>query len=219
MPLGAFLAQWPNSREDSSPTNTSEQLYPLRDLLAAVGRPLAQSPSTFAYDVGLILAGVVLQVAATTVPTNSTSTDVGVFTELVQGMSSAPDRFDAMSMGIRHGLCRQGIHGQPYVLSYWRAHKNWSMNDEHCVDRVADANNELIDTWLTTMQIQQSLQSADAKATQLLRDLGNDITEYLEPRVASLAHASERTEFVNMAQHLAQAIQRASMTYISSSQP
>jgi len=214
-PLGAFLSSRVEADKDAADIGTAERLRPIRDLVSALGSPLAQAPTAFAYCAGSIIAGASLELAANPAAADMMQTDV--FDDFVRALSGAPDRFESLWAGMQHSLCRRGVHGEPYLLRYWTAHIRWSKDDARRVHRVAHVIVALLAKWQEVRLRQAGARQGGAKTPQMIDDLCLDIEQGLMNQVVHHTNAAKRAEMVEMLHSLVRDIRATAAVLLATS--
>lgn len=135
MAIGSFLASRQERRGEIAGHFDRERYRSLKNLLSSCAQNAASAPNAVSYYLGFITAGVLLQ-GVDIGCVNDTEHDL--FSGLFRTVRNTPERIDPIWTGMRHGLCRKGMHGNPYLLQYWRSHHSWEEDDPRWVRSIAE---------------------------------------------------------------------------------
>src|SRR5436305_2080540 len=93
-----------------------ERYRAVKNLLSGCMQNAASAPNAVAYYLGFVTAGVLLRGVAVG---SAYDSERDLFSGIFRALHSDPGRLDALWTGMRHGLCRKGIQGEPYLLRFW----------------------------------------------------------------------------------------------------
>jgi hypothetical protein len=112
-----------------------ERYRAVKNLLSGCMQNAASAPNTVAYHLGFVAAGALLQGVAVGIGYDS---ERELFSGVFRALQTEPGRLDPLWAGMRHGLCRKGTHGDPYLIRYWRFNCFWDADDPRCVKFIAE---------------------------------------------------------------------------------
>ncbi|MBF6589049.1 MAG: hypothetical protein IVW57_00785 [Ktedonobacterales bacterium] len=202
--LGGFLAGRDDPRVEQEPAYQRERYRALKNLLSGCAQNGTAGPNPVAYQLGFVLAGVMLRAVATGQPLADPERDF--YSGLFRGLRGAPERLDALWTGMRHALLRSGTHGSPYLLRYWRARRQWGTAEPRTVTRLAggiarlhaDCRRQLASTAGEAVALED--------ATTMLLDLYRDIALHLAKAAAHQRQRSIRERDLTLTTALLDAI-------------
>ncbi len=206
MAIGRFLASSQDHYGEVVNHFDRERYRALKNLLSGCSQNAASAPNAVAYYLGFAAAGVLLQGVAVG---NAHDAEHDLFSGLFRALRNAPERLDPLWTGLRHGLCRKGLHGDAYLLQFWRYHRSREADDPYGVRVIAEMlihfhmycwreagisfNREkyAFTTGRNTggasaaHPIQFSSEEVSIEAIGMLADLYRDIAKYLAQEVTS----------------------------------
>lgn len=177
--LGAFLVNWRDRRAELANTYDRGRYRALKNLLTGCSQHAADAPNAICYYLGFLVAGIILQATAVGHPIDDE--DHNLYSGLFRELRQSPERLDALWTGMRHGLCRQERHREPYLLTYWREHAAWTSDDPRYVARVGDAIAHLFTDCQYVLHLGWSLETASKEAADMMADLYRDLATHLGP--------------------------------------
>lgn len=172
----------------------------LKNLLTGCAQFSGAAPTAVAYQLGFVSAGGLLRGVATGLPIEDAETNI--FSGLLRSLGDSPDRIDALWTGMRHALCRGDAHVAPYLLIYWRRHRDWAPDDPRAVRRLADGLACLHAE--TTAELLRALpaQQAQREAARALADLYRYLFTHLPQRITDDQSGDERARLLGLAASL-----------------
>lgn len=194
--LGAFLVGRRDRRAEVANGYDRARYRALKNLLTGCSQNAGHAPNAISYYLGYVLAGVVLQATAVGHPIDDEDHDLysGLFREL----RPAPERLDAVWTGMRHGLCRHERRREPYLLTYWREHADWTFDDPRRVARIADGIARLLIDCEHALDIAWGSKDAPKEAANMIGDLYRDIAVHLAPHARRDRSARGPTRIADM---------------------
>jgi hypothetical protein len=179
--LGRFLADVRDAKAEAKPTYDRARYRALKNLLTGCAQNAAGAPNAVVYNLGAVAAGVTLQAAAVGHPSHDPDHDL--YSGLLGVLHGNPQRLDPLWTGMRHALCREFAHGDPFLIQYWRTHARWPADDPRRIAHVAgglaffhaSCRSELREVW--------SRDEADAEAADMAADLYRDIVTHLSKQM------------------------------------
>jgi hypothetical protein len=193
------------SRQKETATSFDRERYrAVKNLLSGCMQNVAGAPNAASYYLGFLTAGILLRGVATGCAYDA---ERDLFSGVFRALRSEPGRLDALWTGTRHGLCRKGIQGDPYLLQYWQYHHSWEVDDPRRVQFIASqlvgfharcwresgivqnrekhtASTSFITPATTvTHPAQWHLEEVNSEAVGMLTDLYRDIAMYLAKEV------------------------------------
>jgi hypothetical protein len=177
--LGTFLTGVVDPAAERANAYDRSSYRSLKNLLTGSAEELHEAPTTIAYYVGFITAGVLLQAAATGYPLDYGDSDL--FSGLIRATHRDPDRIGSLWAGVRHSLCRDEQHAQgtPFLVRYWRAHSRWAVDDGRRTQQIAIGLVRLFSDCWVALRHDESAAQADTQALDLLNELYRYIATYL----------------------------------------
>jgi hypothetical protein len=136
MAIGDFLSRVRDARAERENTYDRRRYRALKNLLSGTAQHIDSPPNAIAYYLGHLTAGALLQATAVGHPVGDAKLDL--FSGLFRAIGGERDRVDPLWTGMRHALCRNGPHGDPYLFTYWREHQSWSAEDPRWTRRIAE---------------------------------------------------------------------------------
>lgn len=215
MLIGRFLATTQDSYGEMPKRFDRERYRALKNLLSGCAQNAASAPHAVSYYLGFVAAGVLLQGVAVG---SAYDSERDLFSGLFKALRNTSERLDPLWTGMRHGLCRKGLHGDPYLISFWLRHRSWVADDPRCLRFIAETLMRLhIRCWRelgTSFNREKSamnanrnteitssshpalwnLEEVNIEAVGMLSDLYRDIARYLAQEVADIS--SEADSFV-----------------------
>ncbi len=200
--IGSFLASTQDSSGEMANHFDRERYRSLKNLLSGCAQNVASAPNAVAYYLGFITAGVLLQAVAVGC---ANDTEHDLFSGLFRTLHNVPGYIDPLWTGMRHGLCRKGMHGDPYLIQFWCHHQSWGTGEPRSVRLIAEilvrfhlrcwrelaSNREKQPITLSSNPgiapaghpASWSSDEVNNEATGMLTDLYRDIARYLLPEV------------------------------------
>jgi hypothetical protein len=178
--LGGFLSGAQDRKAEGEGVAYHRARYrALKNLLTGCAQHAGDAPTTVAYYLGFLAAGVTLQAVAVGHPMDYP--DSNLYSGLLRALPKNPEYPNALWTGFRHALCREGDQGDAYLLSYWRAHLRWAVADERNVTQITRGTMRLhTDCW-EALRTALGAEEAGAAAVEMLDDLYRYIASYLWP--------------------------------------
>ena len=198
------------SRQRETATRFDRERYrAVKNLLSGCMQNAAGAPNAASYYLGFLTAGILLRGVAAGCAYDP---ERDLFSGVFRALRSEPGRLDALWTGVRHGLCRKGIQGDPYLLQYWHYHRSWEVDDPrrmqfiagqlvgfhtrcwrelgmaHNREKTTASTNSITPTITVTHPAQWHLAEVNSEALGMLTDLYRDIAMYLAKEVSSSGH-------------------------------
>jgi hypothetical protein len=180
--LGGFLVGVRDPRAEEAQVYDRGRYRALKNLLSGCAQNIAQAPNAVAYNLGFVLAGVLLQAVA--VGHLMDDADHDLFSGLLGAARAAPERLNPLWTGMRHALCRGSSHDDPYLLRFWLLRGRWSLDDPRRATHVADGMGWLYASCWRELRTAWDAPSANVEASQMVIDLYRDIAVHLGKRIA-----------------------------------
>jgi hypothetical protein len=178
MTLGAFLSGVQDRKAESEGVAYHRARYrALKNLLTGCAQHAGDAPTTVAYYLGFLSAGVTLQAVAVGHPMDYV--DSNLYSGLLRALPKNPEYPNALWTGFRHALCREGDGGDAYLLRYWRDHPRWDASDERNVSQIARGVVRFHSNCWETLQTTLGAEEAGIEAVAMLDDLYRYIATYL----------------------------------------
>lgn len=179
--LGAFLIRRLDARAEVENVYNRARYRTLKNLLSGSVQNADAAPNAVSYDLGFVTAGVLLQSIATGMPADDPEHDL--FTGVFRTLRETPERINPLFTGLRHALCRGYPSADPFLVTYWLAHRGWTVDDPRRVTRVSAYLARFhADCWRVLRAA--APREADDEAAHLLEDLYRDVAQSLAPRLA-----------------------------------
>lgn len=178
--LGRFLADVRDAKAESKPEYDRERYRALKNLLSGCAQNAGQAPNAFAYYLGYVQAGVLLQATAVGLELDA---DHDLFSGILRSVRGAPERLNPLWTGMRHALCRGDDMTHPYLLQYWLDHTRWTVDDPRRLARIADGLAWIHAACWRELRAAWTSEDAQAEAAQMLIDLYRYIAIHLGRRV------------------------------------
>ncbi|MGZ3598983.1 MAG: hypothetical protein ACXVCO_02135 [Ktedonobacterales bacterium] len=186
--IGRFLVNVHDPRAEATPTYDRGRYRALKNLLSGCGQHAGDAPNSAAYQLGYVLAGILLQSVAVGHPMDDGDHDL--YTGIFREFHTTPERLNPLWTGMRHALCRIAPDGEPYLLQFWLSRPRWPSDDLRRVTNVAEGIaafhagcwRELRATWPSP--------SAAAEARDMIDDLYRDLSVHLGKIIS---HGRHRT--------------------------
>ena len=176
--LGAFLSEAQDRKAESEGVAYNRARYrALKNLLTGCAQHAGDAPTTVAYYLGFLTAGVTLQATAVGHPMDYA--DSNLYSGLLRALPKNPEYANALWTGFRHALCREGDRGDAYLLRYWRDHARWEATDERNVAQIAKGVVRFHSNCWETLQSELGAEEAEVEAVAMMDDLYRYITTYL----------------------------------------
>jgi hypothetical protein len=192
--LGAFLSGAQDRKAESEGVAYHRARYrALKNLLTGCAQHSGDAPTTVAYYLGFLTAGVTLQAAAVGHPMDYT--DSNLYSGLLRALPKNPEYVNALWTGFRHALCREGDRGEAYLLRYWRDHPRWETTDERNVTQIAKGVVRFHSNCWETLQTELGAEEAEVEAVAMMDDLYRYITTYLFQEAKHDRQATRLTGF------------------------
>jgi hypothetical protein len=192
--LGAFLSAPQDRKAESEGVAYHRARYrALKNLLTGCAQHSGDAPTTVAYYLGSLTAGVTLQAAAVGHPMDYA--DSNLYSGLLRALPKNPEYVNALWTGFRHALCREGDRGEAYLLRYWREHPRWDASDERNVAQIAKGAVRLHTTCWETLQTTLGAEAAEVEAVGMIDDFYRYIATYLFQAAKQDRHASRLSGF------------------------
>ena len=153
----------------------------LKNLLTGCAQNAAGAPNAVVYNLGAVAAGVTLQAAAVGHPSHDPDHDL--YSGLLGVLRGNPQRLDPLWTGMRHALCREFAHADPFLVQYWHAHARWSADDPRRIARVAEGVAFFHAGCWSALRAVWSRDEADAEAADMATDLYRDIVTHLSKQM------------------------------------
>lgn len=202
--LGAFLSGAQDRKAESEGVAYHRARYrALKNLLTGCAQHAGDAPTTVAYYLGFLTAGMTLQATAVGHPMNYP--DSNLYSGLLRALPKNPDYVNALWTGFRHALCREGDRGDAYLLRYWREHLRWNATDERNVMQIARGIVRFHSTCWETLQTTLGAEEAGVEAVEMIDDLYRYLAEYLLP---AAKHDRQATRLSGFSIALLEAIQQ-----------
>ncbi len=221
MAVGSFLASTQDRCGEAANHFDRERYRSLKNLLSGCAQNAASAPNAVAYNLGFIAAGVLLQAVAVGCAYENGR---DLFSGLFLTLHSTPERLDPLWTGLRHGLCRKGAHGDPYLLKFWSNHRMWTTDDLRRVQLIAemlarfhlrcwrelvfnreknaataDRNSEITPSQHPAIS---NLEEVNNEAIGMLADLYRDIARYLMQEIVNSSPGNDNSALLNLPQRL-----------------
>ncbi len=184
--IGRFLVDAHDAKAEAAPTYDRGRYRALKNLLSGCAQHASDAPNAAAYQLGYVLAGIMVQAVAVGHPMDDGDHDLysGIFREF----HASPERLNPLWTGMRHALCRAVPDGEPYLLQFWLARPRWPSDDMRRVTYIAEGVaafhagcwRELRATWASA--------SAAAEARDMVDDLYSDLSTHLGKIIAHGKH-------------------------------
>ncbi len=159
----------------------------LKNLLSGCAQNAAQGSNATAYHLGRLQAGILLQAVA--VGHRMDDADHNLFSTLLSILRSAPDRYNTVWTGLRHGLCRGGDGRQRYLLVFWRQQPQSAQDDPLHIEGIAGALTFFHAGVRSELRLARLAGAADAESAEMALDLYRDLTIHLGKEMAQDRHA------------------------------
>jgi hypothetical protein len=190
--LGAFLSGAQDRKAESDGVAYNRARYrALKNLLTGCAQHAGDAPTTVAYYLGFLTAGVSLQAAAVGHPMDYP--DSNLYSGLLRALPKNPEYPNALWTGFRHALCREGDRGEAYLLRYWRDHARWDISDERNVAQIARGAVRLHTNCWDALQTVVGADEAAVEAVEMIDDLYRYISTYLYAEAKRDRHAARLT--------------------------
>lgn len=202
--IGSFLASTQDRSGELANHFDRERYRSLKNLLSGCAQNATSAPNAVAYYLGFITAGVILQAVAVGC---ANDTEHDLFSGLFRTLHNVPGHIDPLWTGMRHGLCRRGMHRGPYLRQFWHHHQSWTADEPRSIQLIAEtlvrfhlrcwrelaSNRENHAVSLTHNSEaapaghpgRWSSDEVNNEATGMLTDLYRDIARYLTAEVVS----------------------------------
>jgi hypothetical protein len=200
--LGAFLSEAQDRKAESAGVAYNRARYrALKNLLTGCAQHAGDAPTTVAYYLGFLTAGVTLQAAAVGHPMDYA--DSNLYSGLLRALPKNPEYTNALWTGFRHALCREGDRGEAYLLRYWRDHPRWDASDERNVTQIAKGVVRFHSNCWEALQSELGAEEAEVEAVAMMDDLYRYITTYL---YAEAKHERQATRLTGLVSNLLDAV-------------
>jgi hypothetical protein len=190
--LGAFLCAAQDRKAESDGVAYNRARYrALKNLLTGCAQQAGDAPTTVAYYLGFLTAGVTLQAVAVGHPMDYA--DSNLYSGLMRALPRNPEYVNALWTGFRHALCRDGDRGEAYLLRYWRDHARWDTTDERNVTQIAKGVVRFHSNCWEALQGTLGAEEAEVEAVEMLDDLYRYISYFLFPEAKRDRQAARLT--------------------------
>lgn len=183
--LGQFLAEVRDAKAESKPEYDRQRYRALKNLLSGCAQNAAQAPNAVSYNLGYVLAGILLQACAVGL---AFDLDHDLFSGIFRELRGTPERLNPLWTGMRHALCRGEDHSRPYLLQFWLEHARWTADDPRRIIRVAEGLAWMHAGCWRELRAAWTPADAQAEAAQMLLDLYRYIAIHLGGRVVRERH-------------------------------
>lgn len=180
--LSRFLVTTRDRKAEAADIYNRGRYRALKSLLSGCAQGAADAPSAFAYYLGYIAAGVLLQSIAGGHPV--ADQDHEIFTGVLRAARGNYEQINPFWTGLRHALCRPADHSTPLLLTYWLERREWPADDPRRVARVATQLARIHSA--CQEDLRAALDSADQanQAAEMATDLYRDVAVHLGGTVA-----------------------------------
>jgi hypothetical protein len=197
--LGGFLAAACDTEAERDNRYHRGRYRALKNLVSGCAQLAGKAPTSVAYQLGYVAAGALTLAVALGLPAGDAETDL--YSGLLRALGASPDRIDSLWAGIRHALCRGDARTTPYLLSYWRQHRDWGDDDPRATQRIAASLMRLLFDLLRQMAREDAVR-AQTDGILMLDDLYRYIANYLRERIEADCFGAERVRLLALASAL-----------------
>jgi hypothetical protein len=180
--LGQFLIGIRDQKAEAAPGYERGRYRALKNLLTGSAQMAPQAPNAVVYNLGYVLAGVLLQAVA--VGHVLDDPDHDLFTGLFRTLRGSSEKLTPLWTGLRHALCRESEDEPPYLLRFWLARTRWPSDDPRRVIGIATVLALFYARCWGELREARDPAGANTEAAEMIADLYRDIATHLGPRVA-----------------------------------
>lgn len=194
--LGRFLAVTRDPKAEEHNAYDRNRYRALKGILSGCSQSAGQGPTTVAYFLGYIQAGVLLQAVADGHPMDDPEHDL--FTGILRAVRDNPEHITRLWIGLRHALCRPADHQTPYLLDYWLKHDNWPVDDPRRITRIAVAVGRFHQACAEQLRRVVDNQESVSQAADMASELYSDLAEHLGSAVGSAQRHMPRVRLTDL---------------------
>jgi hypothetical protein len=194
--LSRFLVTTHDRKAELTDAYNRGRYRALKSLLSGCAQGAATAPSAFAYYIGYVMAGVLLQAVAGGHPTDDPEHEL--LSGVLRALRSNHENINPLWTGVRHALCRPADHSMPFLLTYWLAHNDWPADDPRRVTRISGGLARFLQACSAQMYATDEQRGNDNQVGEMAIDLYRDIAMYLGPAGAHARHRSTTTRLSDL---------------------